>query len=127
MIVRSKANSILNDIFSKNNWLKLSTTTPTETGDNFTEPPTSCGYKPKQLSEMGTANKGQIENNDMMFIGEIVEDGGTVTHFGIFTSETAPTPIYVGTLSTPKVLEKDKVLLIRIGDMKIAIDKSAFD
>ena len=127
MIVVSKANSILSDIFSKNNWLKLSTTTPTATGGNFTEPPTSCGYRAKQLSEMGSPSNGQVENDDIIFIGEIVSDGGTVTHFGIFTSSTASTPIYVGTLSTPKVLEAGKALLIRKDAMKIAIDKSAFD
>ena len=132
MIVRSKADSILNDIFSKNNWLKLSTTTPTETGGNFTEPPTSCGYRAKQLSEMGTPSKGVISNTDIMFIGEIITNAGKVTHFGIFASSSALTPIYYGEVYDEDgnlgiTLSKGNALLIRKSMLKAGIDVDSLD
>ena len=125
-IVRSKANEILNSLFQKSYYIGLSTTTPTVTGSNFTEPAASTGYKRIQLSNMGTASDGQIKTTDYIFMFEALSDVGTVTHFGIFTAlsvSTAPTPIFWGELNTPLEVTTGKVPLIRTGDLKIGLGK----
>ena len=124
-IVRSKANEILTSLFSKSYYIGLSTTTPTVTGSNFTEPATSTGYKRVQLSNMGTASDGQISTADYHFLFEALSDIGTVTHFGIFTGGTrgSGTPIFWGELNTPLNITTGKVPLIRTGDLKIGLDK----
>ena len=84
MIVRSKANEILASLFpnntqqSKYTYIGLSTTTPTETGANFTEPASSTGYKRMKLDKMGTPADGQVENTDIIFFPESVSSWGTV-------------------------------------------------
>ena len=129
-IVRSKANEILNSLFQKSYYIGLSTSTPTVTGSNFSEPAPSTGYKRVQLSNMGTASDGQIKTTDYIFMFEVLSDIGRVTHFGIFTTSsasTSPTPIFWGELNTPLPLTTGKVPLIRTGDLKIGLDKDALD
>lgn len=122
-IVRSKANEILNSLFQKTYYIGLSTTTPTVSGGNFTEPASSTGYRRIQMENMGTASDGQIENTDYFFHFEALSDIGTVTHFGIFTTSSASTPIFWGELNTPLEITTGKVPLIRTGDLKIGLDK----
>lgn len=134
MIVRSKANTILNDIFSKNYYIGLSTTTPTEEGSNFKEP-TATEYKRVKLSVMGTAGNpysGQIQNDDIIFFPEAITSWGTITHFGIFTSLTAssaPTPIYWGKLNAENgvTIAAEYVPIFRAGALKIGLDKDVLE
>lgn len=122
-IVRSQANTILNSIFQKTYYIGLSTTTPTVSGSSFTEPSTSTGYRRVQMSNMGTASDGQIQNSDYFFHFEALSDIGTVTHFGVFTGASGGTPIFWGELNTPLNITTGKVPLIRTGDLKIGLDK----
>ena len=126
-IVRSKANEILNSLFQKTYYIGLSTTTPTVTGSNFTEPAASTGYRRIQMTNMGTASDGQIQNSDYFFHFEALSDIGTITHFGIFTTSSTSTPIFWGELNTPLEVTTGKVPLIRTGDLKIGLDKDALD
>ena len=97
-------------------WLGLSVTTPTigESGiTGFTEP-TDSEYKRVLVgggalgeSEwyMDAANGGVIKNKKQILFPAATreQDGGTgygtITHFGIFESETGGSPIYAGHLS----------------------------
>lgn len=126
MIVRSKANTILNDIFSKSYYIGLSTTTPTVEGSNFKEP-TASEYKRIQLSVMGTASNGQIQNSDIIFFPESLTSWGTITHFGIFINATATTPIYWGALNANVEIPVGYVPIFRAGSLKIGLDKEVLD
>lgn len=100
-------------------WLGLSTTTPviSESGiTGFTEP-TDNEYKRflvgggallKNAWYMDEASGGIIKNGKQILFPAATreQDGGTgygtITHFGIFESETGGSPIYVGHLSEVK-------------------------
>lgn len=122
-IVTSQANSILNSIFNKEHYIALSMTTPTATGSNFTEPASATGYRRMQLSQMGTAENGLIKNKDYFLLFEAQSDIGTVSHFGVFAGEDSNTPIYWGELDTPLNITEGKVPVIRVGDLKIGLDR----
>ena len=123
MIVRNKANSILNDIFSKNYYIGLSTTTPTASGGNVTEPSSSSGYRRAQLSSMGTASDAQIQNTDIIYMGESLSDWGTITHFCIFTSASGGTPIFYGQLTNAVTVPTGYVPIFRANAIKVGLDK----
>ena len=123
MIVRSKANEILNNLFQKTYYIGLSTTTPTVNGGNVTEPSSASGYKRAQLSSMGTASDAQIQNTDIIYMGEAVEDWGTATHFCIFPSATGGTPIFYGELTTPVTIPSGYVPIFRKDAIKVGMDK----
>ena len=128
-ITRSKASEILNGIFQKTYYIGLSTTTPTATGGNFNEPTSSTGYKRMQLSAMGSASDGQIQNTDIIFFPESLSTWGKITYFGIFTASSGSTaPIYYGEIKdTSGVLGVDVpqgyVPLFRSGALKVALDR----
>lgn len=123
MIIRSKANTILNDLFSKSYYIGLSTTEPTVTGTNFSEPASSTGYKRVQLSVMGTASDGQIQNSDIIFFPESLEAWGTITHFGVFTNSSGNTPHYVGALNEAVTIPVGYVPIFRAAALKVGLDK----
>lgn len=123
MIVRSKANTILNDIFSKNYYIGLSTTTPTTSGGNVTEPSSSSGYRRAKLTSMGTASDAQIQNTDIIYMGESLSDWGTITHFCIFTQETGGTPIFYGQLTNSVNVPTGYVPIFRANAIKVGLDK----
>lgn len=119
-IVRNKANSILNDLFQKTYQIGLSTTTPTATGGNVTEPSSASGYKRMPLSAMGTASDGQIQNNDIIFFPESLSDWGTITHFVVYASGT---PVFFGKLDSNVNVPTGYVPIFRAGALKVGLDK----
>lgn len=119
-IVRSKANNILNDLFQKTYQIGLSTTTPTVTGGNVTEPASSTGYKRMTLSAMGSASDGQIQNSDIIFFPESLASWGTITHFVIYSSGSV---IFYGALDSSVTVPSGYVPIFRAGALKVALDK----
>lgn len=143
MIVRSKANEMLESLVQANSssyyWIGLSTTTPTATGGNFTEPPIPSGaqddegqtitvneYQRVNLKEyMGAATNAVIENESIIFFNEAEHYGwGTITHFGIFTSKTGGTPIFWGALSAPISVPQNYIPIFRANRLKIGLDQN---
>lgn len=125
--VTNRANTILNETFAKTYYLGLSTTTPTSSGGNVTEPSSANGYKRAQLSAMGTANNAQIQNTDIIYMGESLAEWGTITHFCIYTSASGGTPIYFGALTSNVAVPSGYVPIFRAGAIKVGLDKSALD
>lgn len=126
MIVTSKANSILNDLFKNGYYIGLSTTTPTATGGNISEPLAKNGYKRVKLTCMGEADSAKIQNTDIIFFPESTGDWGTITHFFVCASETS-TPHYWGEL-TPAggvAIPEGYVPIFRAGALKIGLDRDA--
>jgi len=121
--VESRANTILNETFAKTYYLGLSTTQPTTTGGNVTEPTSASGYKRAQLSSMGTATNAQIQNTDIIYMGESLSDWGTITYFCIYTSASGGTPIFYGELTEAVAVPSGYVPIFRAGAIKVGLDK----
>ena len=124
----TKANSILNADFGSSYYIGLSTTTPTESGGNFTEPSASAGYKRPRLTT-GSASNKQIQTTDIMYFGEATSNWGTMTYFGIFTSQTGGTPHYFGKIDVDGgvTVTSGQVGLVRANELKIGLDKTSLD
>lgn len=154
MIVRSKANELL-ELLVHNSatgssrvyyYIGLSTTTPTATGGNFTEPAIPEGavddegqaitvneYQRVSLEDViGTAANAIIKNSGIIFFNEAEHYGwGTITHFGIFTSKdknVARTPIFFGevknsdgTVGVP--VPKNHIPIFRANKLQIGLDQ----
>lgn len=147
MIVRSKANTLLEQLFwgetvvggktTKNYYyIGLSTTTPDENGNNFTEPAIPQGATDDEGNEIkineyqrahlenviGTADKAIIQNTDIIFFNEAEHYGwGKITHFGIFTSKTGGTPIFWGEIPELEIA-KNYIPIFRKGKLKVGLD-----
>lgn len=138
MITHATANSILNAFFGRTNqitlastcYIGLSTTTPTATGDNFTEPSEANGYAKVLIGNynqsntmlMEAASGGSISNtNSIIFFPEALASWGTITHFGIFTSKSSTTPIMWGALSTSITVPSGYIPIFRAGALTVSL------
>ena len=138
MITNATANSILNAFFGRTNqislastcYIGLSTTTPTATGDNFTEPSEANGYAKVLIGNynqsntmlMEAASGGSISNtNSIIFFPEALASWGTITHFGIFTSKSSSTPIMWGALSTSITVPSGYIPIFRAGALTVSL------
>ena len=133
MIVSRKANEILDSLIPNSSqkgytYIGLSTTTPTEPGTNFTEPSTANNYKRKQITVMGAASNGQISNADIIYFPLVKNASwGTISHFGLFNSETGGTPYFVGAVDTPVVLPTGYAPCFDTKSLIIGLDKESLD
>ncbi len=95
-------------------YLGFSTTTPTASGSNFSEPSkaTNPSYARVQLNindameytdKFGTVSEGAVSNSKEITTPECKEEAGwgTFTHFGIFDVETGGTPLAFDLLTDP--------------------------
>ena len=138
MITNATANSILNAFFGRTNqislastcYIGLSTTTPTSTGDNFTEPSEANGYAKVLIGNynqsntmlMEAASGGSISNtNSIIFFPEALASWGTITHFGIFTSKSSSTPIMWGALSSSITVPSGYIPIFRAGALTVSL------
>lgn len=144
MIVRSKANELLKQLYTFGSgssttygYIGLSTTTPDENGNNFTEPALPSGvtgddssaitvneYKRVSLKDMmDTPSDGIVRNKDIIFFPEAEHYGwGQITHFGIFTAASGGKPIFWGALSSPVQIPKNYIPIFRAKKLQIGLD-----
>lgn len=90
------------------NWyIGLSSTTPTATGSNFTEP-TGGGYARISVANTdwdGAASGGSISNDTVLNFGSSTgayTPTGPFTHFGFFTASSGGTPFMWAALTTSR-------------------------
>ena len=150
MLTTSVSNYLLNLFFARGDqplsviptssvcYLGMSTTTPTISANgvisNFTEPATSTGYRRSRLGIRGNeatyimdaASKGEIKNGDnFIFFDEATAGGegfGTLTHLGLFSTETGGNPVLVGALTTPVTVAAGNVLIFRPNNLKVSME-----
>lgn len=130
--INSLEADILDHVFGKatytapsNWWIALSTTTPTETGTNFTEP-AGGAYARIQTSpsDWDAAVDGDptiTDNANQEQFATATADWGTVTHFGLFTSSGAGTVQIWGALSTSKRIGTDDRASFAAGALDIKL------
>lgn len=131
---------------SGNIYIGLSSTTPTYTGSNFTEP--SADEYARVPICLGTASSGTVtaslnyfaapaydstnkywstQNSTEIKFPEAVTDwGDELTHFGLFSSSSASTPFFVGELTSPITVSgtdaEGKIAIIRKNELIIKIE-----
>lgn len=151
MIVRSKANELLEQLFWKkptstsgsNTYyyigLGLSSSVPDENGNGFKEPEipdivydedgetvitiSTNEYQRVSLDGiMGSASDGIIKNTAIIFFNEAEHySWGEIGYFGIFTSKTGGTPIFWGAV-TPTEVKKNYIAIFRAGKLQVGLD-----
>ena len=125
---RAKASAILQSVIKSNSYVALSTTTPTETGSNFTEPSPDTGYKRHAFGEVNTRIEGQVANEEIIFLFEAVGDAGSITHVGLSDSSTRGSEVFLtAELASPLSITAGYVPLIRAKSFIIGLDKEALE
>lgn len=118
---------ILDHIFGKatytppSNWfVALSTTTPTETGTNFTEPGGGAYARVSTAAaNWNAAVDGDptiLDNSAAITFATATADWGTITHAGLFTTSSGGTVQMWGALATSKRVQTNDVFEFPIGD-----------
>lgn len=122
----SAATDILKSKITSGTYVCLSTTTPTKTGSNFTEPAASSGYSRKTFGTVDSGKTAQIANSDIIFLFEALEDVGSITHVGLASSATG-TPFLIAALESPLTVSAGYVPLIRAHKLVVGLDKETLD
>lgn len=124
---RSKATQILQSVM-QSTYVCLSTTTPDEHGNNFTEPSTANGYQRHQIGALDTTISGQVANKDIIFLFEATGDCGSVTHVGLSESVNwGAKPFLVAELLAPLSITAGYVPLIRAHNFVVGLDKDVLE
>lgn len=106
----------------------MSTTTPTETGGNFTEPAASTGYTRRAIGSLDTSIPAQIANADIVFLFEALEDCGSFTHLGLSDSGLRGGTVFLmAELAAAVTVAAGYVPLIRANKLVIGLDKEALE
>lgn len=106
-------------------YIGLSTTEPTMTGTNVSEPSTSAGYGRVLLENLSTPTNGVVTNTANINFEESTASWGTVTHFVIYDAEINGNLLMYGALSTPRVVEAATVMTIRQDYLRLSVQNPA--
>lgn len=120
-LTNAYASTLVNSIISANPWMGLSSATPDSDGDNFVEPTVGGYARTNYASTMGTAVNGVRENDEIIYFPETTAGWGTLTYFGLFSSETADTPQVYGALDDDVTVQANYVPLFRVGQFQLSI------
>ena len=123
---REAATQILHSWINSNTYVCLSTTTPDENGDNFTEPSAVNGYVRQQFGPTLLDIPGQVANSQIIFLFEATGDCGSITHVGLAKTKEDK-PFLVAQLSSPLTVAKGYVPLIRSKQFIVGLDKDELE
>jgi hypothetical protein len=107
-------------------YVGLSTTTPTDTGSNFTEP-SGGSYARVAVTNnttnwpgASTANPSVKSNGTEIEFPQATADwatGSNMTHWGVFEASTGGTPVDWAALTTPKPVLNGDTAKFEVGDL----------
>lgn len=136
MITNYAANLVLNTLvgrtsstnFGTNIYVALSTTAPTITGANFTEP-VGNGYGRPLLGtsgqsytqKMNAAASGKSVSGSVIHFPEATGPWGNCPYFGIFNAETGGNLLAFGALTASISPTAGTIPTVRIGDLTISL------
>lgn len=123
---REAATKILSSWINSDTYVCLSTTTPDENGDNFTEPSAVNGYIRKQFGATRLDIPGQVTNSQIIFLFEATGDCGSITHVGLSKTQDGK-PFLVAQLAAPLTVAKGYVPLIRAKQFIVGLDKDTLE
>lgn len=124
---RAKASTILRSAIY-NSYVALSTTTPDQDGNNFTEPSSANGYQRQNIGLLDESISGQVANKGILFLFEATGDCGSVTHVGLSNSPERGSDVFLmAQLTAPLSIAAGYVPLIRAHNFIVGLDKDVLD
>ena len=108
-----------------NYYIGLSTTTPTASGTNITEPNSSAGYSRVQLTNLSTPSNGVITNSADINWTESTGSWGTVTYYVIWDAATGGHALSYGALTSPRSVETSTIISIRANSLSLSVKNAA--
>lgn len=106
-------------------YIGLSTTEPTMSGTNVSEPASGAGYRRVLLNNLSTPTNGVVTNTANINFEESTASWGTITHFVIYDAEIGGNLLMYGALSTPRVVEAATVMTIRQDYLRLTAQNPA--
>lgn len=120
---RKRATKILEDTM-EGCYVALSTTTPDQDGNQFSEPASSTGYCRQSIGALDDSVTGQLANASIIFLFEALEDCGSITHVGLSDSPNRGAEIFLmAQLDPPLTVNAGYVPLIRAHGFVVGLDK----
>lgn len=127
---RNHASDILSSYIKEDTYVCIFNTPPDENGQHFLEPDPANGYARRRFGTVTKAIKGQIANNDTIFLFESINDGcGSAEYVGLSTSPNVGDfgVFLVAKLVAPISMPAGTVPLIRKYAFKIGLDKETLE
>lgn len=106
-------------------YIGLSTTEPTMSGTNVSEPASGAGYSRVLLNNLSVPTNGVVTNTANINFEESTASWGTITHFVIYDAEIGGNLLMYGALSTPRVVEAATVMTIRQDYLRLTAQNPA--
>lgn len=98
----------------------LSTTTPTVSGTNVTEP-SGGSYARITLSGLSASVNGETTNSTKLEYQISTGSWGTITHYVIYGDSTSTNLLAFAELTTPQIISADNIVTIPIGEIKLTL------
>lgn len=102
-------------------YLGLSSTKPTVSGGNVTEPSTTKGYARVQLTSLSAPNNGVVTNSGDVTFPESTADWGTMTYFVVYDAATGGNLLLYDGLSSSRTVETGTVVAVMPGNLQISL------
>lgn len=102
-------------------YIGLSSTEPTLSGDNATEPTSNTGYARVELTNLSEPVNGVVTNGAAIDFNESTATWGTMTHYLIFDAVTNGNLLMYGRLSTSRTVEAATIMTIKAGSLNISV------
>lgn len=111
--------------FPVNYYVGLSTTAPTETGANITEPSSDVGYARILVDSLGVSQDGRVENKNIIDFGKATGEWGKVTHAVLFDGAgSGANMIWCSPLSAAQTISKDNTLIFNTGELYFVLENN---
>ena len=111
-----------------NHYVALSTTPPTETGTNFTEPVGGAyARKSTVATDWNSATGGspsQITNLNAVIFATATAAWGTITHWGIFSALSGGTLRSSGPLASAQIVNSGNIATFAAGALRVQLGDS---
>lgn len=101
-------------------YIGLSSTAPTASGGNVTEPSGTAGYKRLKLTMLGAPSDGTVTNMTAADFPQSTANWGVMTHFVIFDAETGGNLLMYGVLSPSRSVEAATLMTIPAGLLELS-------
>lgn len=108
-------------------YIGLSTTAPTLTGENVSEPPASAGYARVKLEYLSEPVNGMVSNTSPVIFEESTADWGVISHYVIFDSPTVGegSALIYGELPVKHDVKATNTMTIKTGNLKLRVENPA--
>lgn len=102
-------------------YIGLSSTTPTVSGTNVTEP-SGGGYARVAISSaLGQPSNGVITNSTAVTFAKSTADWGVMTHFVVYDAATGGNLLLYNAMSRARTVEADNIMVAEAGAITLSV------